>query len=237
MQRTAGPLIAVLLLGCSRPPALPCECPEDPAPSRASEETTESPTAEDPACLRQILRARRSVRSFASRPLSREDLLSLLWAAQGITDRTAAGRGLRAAPSAGARYPLELYVVVERVEGLEPGLYRYRPAENAIEPVGPAGHLSEGLAEAALGQGSVARAPATVVVAAELRRTAARYGSRAERYVLMEVGHASQNLLLMATALGLGACPIGAFEASEVQSLLELGEEPYSLIPVGPSRQ
>lgn len=166
--------------------------------------------------------------------------MSLLWAAQGVTlspqdaDRVD-GAGLRAAPSAGATFPLETYLVTARVSGLQPGLYHYRPRENALEPSSTLGGLSEPLAEASLGQTAVRTAPAVILFTAVIERTAQRYGERAERYVMMELGHACQNAHLMATALGLGSCAIGAFDEERLSRALELPEQhvPYYMLTVG----
>lgn len=183
--------------------------------------------------LEAALAGRHSVRSFARTPLSREALGQLLWAAQGLNRPD----GGRTAPSAGATYPLELLVLVGSAEDLPPGLYRYRPAAHALAPVDGRDRRKD-LARAALGQDWMADAPAVVVVAAVPARTARRYGSRAERYVAIEVGHAAQNLCLQAAALGLGTVPVGAFADTEVEALLGLGpgEHPYLLLPVGRAR-
>jgi len=174
--------------------------------------------------LEEALAQRRSVREYAARPLSWAELAQLLWATQGQTDP----RGLRAAPSAGALYPLELYVV------LPDGWYRYRPAEHRLEQWGR-DDRREALWTAGLRQDSLRQAPAVFVLTAVVERTQAKYGARAERYVYLEAGHAAQNLLLQATALGLGAVPIGAFYDDQVRAALGLpaDQTPLYLIPVG----
>ena len=240
MRTLAGLATWLLLLaaGCSRAPqpaaAAPCEHDDPGAPSPGS---AAAGAAEQ---LKAIMASRRSVRQHGDRAISRESLDELLWAAGGITQpEEAAGRegvtGLRAAPSAGARYPLELFALVERVEGLSPGLYHYGPEGDELSPAGPSGPLGAELARVALGQRSIATAAATVILAADVSRSAARYGSRARRYVHMEVGHAAQNVLLAATARGLAACPVGAFDDADVAELLELSPplEVLYLIPVG----
>lgn len=179
--------------------------------------------------LESALANRRSRRAFLDRPLELEAVSQLLWAAQGITEP---GRGFRTAPSAGATYPLETWLVAGKVTGLEPGFYRYNPSENALELHKP-GDLREELAAAALGQRSARAAPAVIVLSAVYERTAARYGERAERYVHMEAGHAGQNIYLQAEVLGLGTVAIGAFRDAEVESLLPLEGRPLYLYPVG----
>ncbi|MGZ4148494.1 MAG: SagB/ThcOx family dehydrogenase [Actinomycetota bacterium] len=185
-----------------------------------------SPRSTGPMSLEEALRGRRSVRSFTAEGLTFADRSQLLWAAQGQT----ASWGGRTAPSAGGLYPLELYLATAD------GLWRYVADGHKVQVRTPE-DVRAGLAEASGGQASVATAPAVFVVTAVLARTAAKYGDRAERYVLLEAGHAAQNLLLQAGALGLGAVPVGAFDDGEVAAVLGLpsGEEPLYLIPVGHS--
>ena len=179
------------------------------------------------------LEQRRSTREFSRDGLELEDVGRLLWAAQGITGRG----GLRAAPSAGALYPLELYVIAGDVSGLSPGVYRYRPKQHELVPV-VNGDRRKPLASAALGQKWVRRAPAVLLIAGVSERTTARYGKRGRRYVHMEVGHAAQNVYLEATALGLGTVMVGAFDDSEVREALALpaDHEPLGLMPIGRRR-
>lgn len=178
--------------------------------------------------LADALAQRRSVRRFKADALSAEQIAQLCWAAQGVTsDRM----GLRTAPSAGALYPLELYVVTAD------GVDHYEPGGNTLSRH-LEGDVRGGLQAAALGQSSVGGAPATFVLCGVVSRTAAKYGPRADRYVWIEAGHAGQNILLQATALGLGAVPIGAFHDDRVAEVLHLppGCAPLYLIPVGVAR-
>jgi SagB-type dehydrogenase family enzyme len=189
-----------------------------------------SPTLDGRHTLEQVLAARRSVREYGPGMLTYAELGQLLWAAQGITGPA----GLRAAPSAGALYPLELFVVAGEVSDLEPGVYRYQPAPHALA-VGAARDRRAPLAAAALGQEWVARAAAVIVVAATYARTNGKYGERGRRYVHMEVGQASQNICLQARALGLGAVVVGAFDDRDVARVVGLPArtEPLALLPVG----
>jgi SagB-type dehydrogenase family enzyme len=175
--------------------------------------------------LEEVLAARRSVRRFQPTPLTAEQIGQLCWAAQGISDRAS---GRRTCPSAGALYPLELYVATSE------GVRHYVPASHALEDR-LRGDVRTALAEAAWRQPSVAQAPAVFVLTAVVSRTERKYGQRATRYVDMEAGHAGQNLLLQAVALGLGAVPVGAFEDAKVAELLKLptDQTPLYLIPVG----
>jgi SagB-type dehydrogenase family enzyme len=175
--------------------------------------------------LEEAIAKRRSVRDFVKEDLTPEQISQLCWSAQGITDK---GRGYRAAPSAGALYPLEIYMVTGQ------GLYHYLPERHELEQRHDR-DLRSPLSDAALGQSSVARAGATMVITAVVKRTAGKYGRRAERYCLLEVGHAAQNVLLQAVTLGLGAVPIGAYEDAKVHRLLKLPRDADVLymIPIG----
>ena len=176
--------------------------------------------------LETAIARRRSVRSYATRELSLEQIGQLLWAAQGITG----GRSnKRAAPSAGACQPLIFYLC--RVDGL----WRYHPEEHALAQHRQ-GDIRPDLAQAAWGQQFVAQAPCTFVISAIFERTTQRYGERGQvRYVPMDVGHAAQNLLLQAVALGLASVPVGAFNDLATKGVLSLPEqeEPLYLLPVG----
>ncbi len=181
--------------------------------------------------LEEALEQRRSVRRYRNEPVEFEQVSRLLWAAQGVTQRST---GFRTAPSAGATYPLEVYLVAGNVNELNPGLYRYLPGEHSISRLGDT-DLRQDLEAAALGQGQVGNAPAVIVIAADYSRTAQRYGERAVRYVHMETGHAGQNISLQAVSLGLGSVIVGAFEDDQVKSVLDLPAniEPLYIIPVG----
>jgi SagB-type dehydrogenase family enzyme len=175
--------------------------------------------------LFRALEARRSVRDFSTRPLSEGEMSQLLWAAQGVTH----GDGYRTAPSAGALYPLELYVATSA------GFFHYVPRGHRLARLGNT-DLRAAMQRAALGQPGIGSAAAVFVVAAVYRRTAVKYGAeRGARYVHIEVGHAAQNLLLEAAALGLGAVPVGAFDDPALARAIGLPAEqaPLYLISVG----
>jgi len=214
----------------------------------SSDPTNERVALPDPAldgdvAVEHTLAERRSVRSFDDAALTLEQIGQLLWAAQGITRPAEAPQGwewgpwqggFRTAPSAGALYPLELYLVAGRVDGLEPGVYRYVPQDHALERAGDDDRRAA-LSSAALNQRSVADAPAIVVVTAVYARTAVKYGDRAERYVHIEVGAAAENLALQAVAVELGTVFVGAFRDGDVQRVLGLpgDHEPLLLMPMG----
>jgi len=192
--------------------------------------TLPKPYTKSEISLEYCLLQRRSVRSYSNGELSRADISQLLWAAQGIT----AEGHLRTAPSAGALYPLEVYLVAGNVNGLEPGAYHYRPERHELVLV-KLGDFRHELARAALGQDCVATGAVILLFGAVYTRTSGKYGQRATRYVHMEAGHAAQNVCLQATALGLGTVTVGAFDDHEVKRIVALPEshEPVYLIPVG----
>jgi SagB-type dehydrogenase family enzyme len=183
--------------------------------------------------LEEILRRRRTTRAFSPQPLSLPQVGGLLWAAQGVTSP----EGYRAAPSAGALYPLEVHLAAGQVTGLAPGTYRYDPAANALREEAP-GDVRREIAEAALGQHWIAEAPIVVILSGVYARTNRKYGHRGVRYVHMEVGHAGENLLLQAVALGLAAAVVGAFDDERLRNRLGLpdGEHPLAILPVGYGR-
>jgi len=180
--------------------------------------------------VEQCLYMRRSVRSYSRKPLKVSEISQLLWAAQGITSKD----GKRTAPSAGALYPLELYLVAGNVTDLEPGVYKYRPIDHALVEV-LAGDLRLELSGGAGSKTSVGDAAAVLVIAAIYQRTQQKYKKRGVRYVDMEAGHAAQNAWLQAQSLQLGAVTVGGFDEQRVASLLrmEAEEQPLYLMPVG----
>lgn len=180
--------------------------------------------------LEDLFRARRSVRKYAAAPIAVEHVSQLLWAAQGNVGDT----GLRTVPSAGALYPLNVYAVVGDVDRLEPGLYKYAPRGHTLQRTSDR-DLREALSDAALEQVWVRHAPVVLVIVADYARTTDRYHDRGLRYVHMEAGHASQNVYLLATALGLATVAVGAFDDDTVARVLDLphNEHPLYLMPVG----
>ncbi len=190
-----------------------------------------SPSAKGQMSLEEAIARRRSVRRYADRPLSLSQISQILWSAQGVTD---SARGLRAAPSAGACYPVIVYLLASRVEGLAPGLYRYGPEGHSLIAISRV-DLREDLSKSCWGQSPVGRAPACVVLAADYQRIRPRYGQRSVRYTDMEVGHIGQNISLQAVALGLGTVMVGAFEDDGVKRVLGLpkDEAPLYIIPLG----
>jgi len=188
------------------------------------------PALDGKLSLEKALVSRRSVRDFKDQPITLAQLSQLLWSAQGITDP----QGFRTAPSAGALYPLEVYVVAGKVEGLPSGVYKYQPKGHQIVKV-LSGDKRREVARAALDQEALVQGAVVLVFSGVYERTSWKYAERAERYVMIEVGHAAQNVLLQAWALGLGAVPVGAFQDEEIKKVASLGqdERPLLLVPVG----
>ena len=196
--------------------------------------------------IEKALLNRRSVREYSNKALSRKELAQLLWACQGISrveTRQERSRNVqinyRTAPSAGALYPLEVYVLVKRIEGLEPGLYHYLPGfgkDNHFLMQLQKGARSADLADSALGQSVITEASANIIIAGVVKRTVVKYGNRALRYVLMEVGHAAENLCLQAQSLGIGVVMIGAFSDEEVRKFIGEDVEPFYILSVGKNR-
>ncbi len=180
------------------------------------------PEVDSDRSLERALSKRRSHRRHARTPLSKETLGQLLWAAQGVTG----DRGKRTAPSAGARYPLEIYVL------LRDGVFQYLPVRHALRRVTDKDRRSL-VWKHTYARARLAASPVVFVIAAVYERTERKYGASAKRFVHIEVGHVGQNILLQATALGLRSVPVGAFHQRRVQATLGLAEVPVYFIVVG----
>jgi len=183
--------------------------------------------------LAEAISRRKSIRYFASQPISQLQLSQILWATQGTSDSP---WGRRTVPSAGATYPLEVFVVCGNngVEGIGDGIYHYN-IDNHFLTLHHQGDTRSELARAALDQEFIHQAPVDIVICAEYERTLRRYGVRGERYVHIEVGHAGQNIYLQATALGLATVAVGAFHDEQVRQVLRLDKryKPLYIMPVG----
>jgi SagB-type dehydrogenase family enzyme len=182
--------------------------------------------------LEAALWARRSVRELKPDALPLADAAQLLWAAQGKNRPD----GHRTAPSAMAVYPLEVYLVAGSVEGLAPGVYRYRSATHDLVLAQAGDRRAELTAAPGRPPGWAASAPLLVVFAAAWDRASPRFGARTERYASMEVGHAAQNVYLQAAALGLGTTFMGNYNDSAMTRVLAADERPMGVMPVGRPR-
>lgn len=186
------------------------------------------PRLEGGLALWEAVKRRRSVRDFDVKALTKEILSQILWATQGITKKFM-GYELRAAPSAGALFPVETYVVVQRVEGLEPGIYHYAPQSHSLELLRP-GDFREETATAALNQDFLADGAAVFIWTAVFGRSKWKYKERAYRYVYLDAGHIAQNAALAAVALGLGSCQIAALYDDEINALVGADGEEESVV-------
>lgn len=168
--------------------------------------------------LEEVISRRRSIRNYTKQPLSLSQLSQLLYAAQGVTGKYQ-GRLLRATPSAGALYPLEIYPVINNVSGLEPGIYHYGVKDHILELV-KLGDFSKKATKACLDQEAAQDAQVTFFISSIFARVSYKYGERGYRYALIETGHVGQNIYLEAVSLGLGAVAMGAFYDDKVNELL-----------------
>jgi SagB-type dehydrogenase family enzyme len=210
----SAPVLA--LASCARVDAAP--------KSEGGTITLPAPTTSGSVPLEQAIASRRSHREFGGAPGDAQ-LSQLLWAAQGITDKAT---GKRAVPSAGALYPLDVFVA------RSDGVFRYRPEQNAIEKVSGTDRRAA-IARASLDQDAVRSAPILIVLIGTPARLRPKYGDRSERYMFMEAGHAAQNVLLEAQALGLSSVPVGAFEDDALREAIGApsGTTPLYVLPIG----
>ena len=167
----------------------------------------------------QILKRRKSIRTFSTKPLSKVDLAFLLWTSTGI-QRTEHGYEFRTAPSAGALYPIETYIAANNIEDIEKGLYHYNIKKHLLEEM-KLGNFGNKLAHAALDQQMCADASAVFIWTAIFRRSKWKYSQRAYRYIYLDAGHIAQNLALAATTINCGSCECGAFFDDELNSILD----------------
>jgi bacterioferritin len=182
--------------------------------------------------IQKIMSLRRSIRSYDHHtPISKTEVMQLLWAAQGITEPQ---KGLRTTPSAGATFPLEIYLVASNITSLTPGVYKYNPHKNNIIQQMNIDKRKE-LCKACLSQKSVESAAANIVICGVYNRTTKKYGQQGTQYVHVEVGAAAQNMYLQATALEIGTVYIGGFNKKEVQTVLKTksDEIPLCVMPIG----
>lgn len=192
------------------------------------------PSVQGEVSVEQAIRQRRSVREFGPISLTMTEISQLAWAAQGVTDPA---RGYRAAPSAGATYPIEIDFLITGSDVVEDGVYRYEVEKHALVRR-LTGDRRREVYEVALQQNSILQAPVLMLVSGKLARTEARYGERAPRFMYMEAGHVAQNVSLQATALGIDMVVVGAFRDAELARVIQLetGEQPLYILPLGKPR-
>jgi SagB-type dehydrogenase family enzyme len=187
-------------------------------------ETLSAPDREGKKSLEKCIFQRQSKRTFSDKKIEKQKISQLLWAGQGKINAH------RAAPSAGAKYPLILYLVKKKDK-----LLKYNPNEHTLELTKTRKGLNREIAQAALSQMFIAKAPLIIIICADYQRTTSRYDDRGKRYVLIEVGHCAQNILLEATSLNLVSVPIGAFLDSTLKDTLDLPDnfQPLYILPIG----
>lgn len=188
------------------------------------------PELDGTTSVEEALNERRSIRKYKDSPLNLKEVSQLMWAAQGISSSP----GFRTAPSAGATYPLEVYLVVGEVDGLDEGVYRYIPEGHKLKKLQSSDKRDE-LFNAALRQRWVKKGKVDIVISGIYKRTTGKYRERGIRYVHMEAGHAAQNIYLQSVSLGLATVTVGAFHDDKVKEILEMkeGETPLYIMPVG----
>ena len=178
----------------------------------------EKPQVISKMTLDDVLKNRKSLRDFSNKPISQKQLSYLLWASTGI-QRKEFGYDYRTAPSAGALYPIETYLVINNVENLPQGVYHYLIKDHALEEL-KLGDFSIEIAKAALDQDMCSSACVVFIWTAIFNRSKCKYGQRAYRYIYLDAGHIAQNLVLASTSLNLGSCPIAALYDDEVNKII-----------------
>ena len=178
--------------------------------------------------LHEVLKNRKSIRKYQNKPIKKETLSYLLWASTGIS-REEEGYEFRTAPSAGALYPVETYLVVNNIEEIKPGVYHYNIQNHYLELLKEGGYAAQTM-QAALGQKMCADAPVVFIWTAIFQRMKWKYDQRAYRYVYLDAGHIAENLALTATSLGLGSCQIGALYDDEVNQIIDVDGTEESVI-------
>ncbi|MEW5816344.1 MAG: SagB/ThcOx family dehydrogenase [Spirochaetota bacterium] len=180
--------------------------------------------------VRTLIERRQSIREYAARPISRGELSYLLWATQGVKEIYDAYITLRTVPSAGARHAFETYLLLNRVEGIAPGLYRYLAIEHKLILVSARNTLQQEIMRSCFSQTMIRDAAAVFIWAANIYRMAWRYSERAYRYVFLDAGHVCQNLYLASESIGCGVCALAAYDDDGLNAILGLdGEEKFAI--------
>lgn len=186
-----------------------------------AQETINLPTTD----LRTAIESRRTIRKYSTAPLTLEETAYTLWVSQGVKHVSARPATARTVPSAGARHAFETYVLVNRVDGLEPGLYRYMAIEHGLVNLNTATDIAAQLKAACLDQPQLENCAAAFIWVAVVERMFWRYVERGYRYLHLDAGHVCQNLALGAEQIGGGICPIAAFDDEKLNTVLKLDGE------------
>ncbi len=180
--------------------------------------------------IRKLTEQRRSIRKYSEKPITQLELSYLLWCTQGVKKIVGSEYTFRTVPSAGARHALETFVLVNRVEGLTPGIYHYLALEHKLQEYIIDDTIAMQLARACLGQKMLTTCAVAFIWVAAIKRMVWRYGQRGYRYIMLDAGHVCQNLYLAGEAIECGTCAIAAFDDDKVNSLLRLdGEEEFAV--------
>jgi len=172
--------------------------------------------------LCEVIAKRRSLRQYSRKPLSVEELSYLLWCTQGVQEVTSDNKTLRTVPSAGARHAFETYLLINNVESIDPGLYRFLAVEHKLQQISISPDLSDKFVDGALGQQMVKNCAVTFIWVAVVSRMTWRYGERGYRYMLLDAGHVCQNLYLSGESVNCGTCAIAAYSDDDMNNLLSL---------------
>ncbi len=212
--------------GLPQPPLeTPCEIAE------AIYDLPKYPDMEHPvADLWETMQIRKTLRKYQPTPLTIDEVSLMLWFTQGVKSVTDRPVTMRTVPSGGARHPLETYLVVSNVSGLEPGLYRFMAIENKLALIRPGNKLNEEISAACQNQHQVRDCPVSFWWAAITERGVWRYSTRAYRYLMLDAGHVCQNLCLAAEGIGCGVCEIGAFTDRHINQFFNLDGEDHFMI-------
>jgi SagB-type dehydrogenase family enzyme len=200
------------------------------------------PKLESKTSIEKALFNRRSIRSYLNKPLTLFEISQILWAAQGITSED----GKRTTPSAGATFPIELYLNVSNIESLTEGIYQYKPNQHALEKLFD-NEQKSAIASAALNQSFIEQAAAIIIITAIFERTTNSYGKRGIQYIHQEAGSVAQNIHLQAVSLNIGTVMVGAFHDEKIKRLLipylqdhndnfSANEIPLLLMPLGKTK-
>jgi len=213
-------------------PIPPLELPYDPTAELISLPDSETLPAY-PMDLRNAIDQRCTLRRYQDTPLTQEELSFLLWTTQGVKSVTNRPVTFRTVPSAGARHAFETYLVINKVDGIKPGLYRYISLEHALLPVEVNESVAERIAEACLQQNQITNSAVSFIWVVVTERMYWRYGERGYRYLHLDAGHVCQNLYLAAEAIKSGVCAIAAFDDDALNHELNLDGEKLWAIYVG----
>ncbi|MCW8445425.1 SagB/ThcOx family dehydrogenase [Fluoribacter gormanii] len=233
LRRKKIPLLIIAILSCLCLILIPKKLSREPkiTPDLTPpiERVLPSPTYSSHISIEEALKKRRSIRQYKNQAITLQQVAQLLWASQGITSN----EGFRTTPSAGALYPLEVYLVARNVSNLSAGVYHYVPSKHILQKI-KEGDISAQLTRAALGQSTVNSGAANIVITAVFSRTIKKYGKLGNRFVFMEAGHAAQNIYLQTVSLNLATVSIGGFDDVQVKQALGItNEEPLYILPIG----